>query len=167
MDKSIDGPKGLGGWLILPALGLIILPIRLLMIFYNDFLPIFQEGYWQVLTTPGSGAYHHLWGPYIIFEIIGNAIFLIFGIFLLYLFFSKSFRFPKLIIIFYVANLVFVVADFFMGDMIPAVAAEKNDPEVIKEVARSIVGVLIWVPYFLVSKRVKNTFVKSELKGPD
>ena len=160
MANANDGPVGLGGWLIIPIIGLIYLPIRLAISVKSDYLPIFQEGYWEVLTTPGSEAYHHLWGPYIIFEIVVNAVFLVACLYLLFLMFTKSYKLPKLIIIFYCANLIFVVADYFMGNMIPAVATQINDKEVIKEVIRSVLGVLIWVPYFLVSKRVKNTFVK-------
>lgn len=53
MTKVQGAPKGLGGWLILPAIGLFFYPIRIAASFYTDFLPIFQEGYWEVLTTPG------------------------------------------------------------------------------------------------------------------
>jgi len=34
------------------------------------------------------------------------------------------------------------------------------DPETIKEFARSLVACVIWVPYMLISKRVKATFVE-------
>ena len=158
-------PRGLGGWLILPAIGLFVLPIRLAVSLNNDFLPIFQEGYWEILTTPGSEVYHHLWAPLIIFEIAGNTFFIIFDIALIFLFFTRSYRFPTLFIVFLASNLLFVVGDFFLADLIPAVAAE-NDAESIKELARPIIGAIIWIPYFLVSKRVKNTFVKPESNKP-
>jgi hypothetical protein len=143
----------------------IFFPIRLAASFYNDFLPIFQEGYWEVLTTPGSEAYHHLWAPLIISEIIGNSLFIIFDIVLIVLFFTKSNRFPILIIIFIATNLFFLAGDLVLTDLIPAVAAE-SDPESVTELARSIIAAAIWIPYFLVSKRVKNTFVKKELNKP-
>lgn len=161
MTTATDEPKGLAGWLILPAIGLFILPIRLTISLINDFLPIFQKGYWQVLTTPGSDAYHHLWAPLIVFEIFGNSLFIIFSIVLIFLYFAKSYRFPALFIAYLVVNLVFVAGDYFFADLIPVVAA-KNDPESMKELMRTIVGATIWIPYFLVSKRVKNTFVKPE-----
>ena len=147
--------------MILPAIGLFILPVRLAISLNNDFMPIFQQGYWEILTTPGTEAYHPLWAPLLIFEMSGNVFFIFFDIVLIFLFFSKSCRFPVLFITLLTLNLLFVISDFFLADLIPAVAAE-NDPEALKEVARTIIGALIWIPYFLVSKRVKNTFVRPE-----
>lgn len=160
--NSISGePRGLGGWLILISIGLFVTPIRLAISLYNDFLPIFTTGSWQIVTTPGSESYHHLWAPLIIFEIGGNIFFIIFDIILISLFFAKSYRFPILYMAFLALNLLFVAGDFFFADLIPDVATEDN-ADSIKELTRSIMGVIIWIPYCLVSKRVKNTFVKPE-----
>ena len=153
--------RGLGGWLIIPAIGLVVSPIIWAVSLHNDFLPIFQEGYWEILTTPGSETYHPLWAPIIILEIVGNTLFIIFDIALIFLFFARSYRFPTLFIIFLASHLLFVVSDFFLAYLIPAVAAE-SDPESAKQIIRSIIGAAIWIPYFLTSQRVKNTFVKPE-----
>lgn len=159
MDSSTDDPKGLGGWLILPIIGLFANLVRLGALMINDMLPIFQKHYWEVLTTPGSPAYHHLWAPLLIFEIVGNSLFLLLSAVLIVLCFRKSYRFPKMFIGFMLFNLVFVVSDFFLADMIPAVKAQ-GDTESLQEIARVLIGSLIWVPYFIVSKRVRNTFIK-------
>jgi hypothetical protein len=34
------------------------------------------------------------------------------------------------------------------------------DPETAKEFFRSLISMAIWVPYMLVSQRVKNTFIE-------
>ena len=159
MVMVADGKRGLGGWLILPAIGLFALPIRGAISLINDFLPIFQKGYWEILTRPGSGAYHSLWAPLLIFEIAGNSFFIIFNVVLLFLFFKKSYRFPALFIAFIILNLCFLVGDYFFVNLIPSVAG-KSDPGTFKELARAMIAAIIWIPYFLVSKRVKNTFVK-------
>ena len=163
---TVNGERrGLGGWLILPAFGLIGWLIGFALSLNNDFLPIFREGYWEILTTPGSEAYHHLWAPLITFEIVGNAVIMICAIILLFLFFAKSYRFPTLMIVFLASHLVFGVSDFFLADLIPAVAAAGNAGSVI-ELSLIIIPAMIWIPYFLVSKRVKNTFVKPESSKP-
>lgn len=161
METATEEPKGLGGWLILPAIGLFVMPIRLTLFLLSDFLPIFQEGYWEVLTTPGSEAYHHLWAPLITFEIIANTCFIIFAIVLIFMFFAKSYRFPTLFIVYLALNLGVVLIDFIAVGSIPAVTAEGN-AEALRELLRAIVGTVIWIPYFLVSKRVKNTFLKPD-----
>jgi hypothetical protein len=111
---------------------------------------------WGVLTTPGTEAYHHIGAPLIIFKLVGNAFFLIFDIVLIFLFFAKSYRFPDLMIAFIASYLLFVVG----ADVIPEGGAES-----VKVLCRTIIGAVIWIPYFLVSKRVKNTFVKPVVKS--
>lgn len=154
-------PRGLGGWLILPAIGLCITPVRMLMVLAADFLPIFREGYWEILTTPGSAAYHYLYAPLIIYEIAANLAFALFAVVLLFLFFRKSHRFPPLCIAYYAANVLFVVSDWVLGGCIPDLAAQP-DPGAMQELVRSVVGAGIWIPYMLRSQRVKNTFVKED-----
>ena len=163
---TIQGePKGLKGWLILPAIGLFVSVLRLAINLMKDFWPIFREDYWPVLTTPGSAAYHPLWGPLLIFEIVGNSIFILANIVLIFFYFAKHYRFPALFITMLALNALFVVGDFFLGKMIPAVAAA-NDPQSVREIARTLAAAAIWIPYFLRSKRVMNTFVKPGSAGP-
>lgn len=152
-------PSGIGGWLILPMLGLIITPIRLAIVLLTIHVPIFTEGTWGALTTPGNPAYHQLWAPLLMYEVVGNVLFVAASIILLVMLFTKHHLFPKWMIIFYISNLAFVGIDFFAGDLIPVVAAA-TDMESVKELIRSVIGVAIWVPYFIKSRRVRNTFSK-------
>ncbi len=164
MTTTPGEPKGLKGWLILPAIGLFASAIRLTLLLMRDFWPIFRDGGWQVLTTPGTAAYHQLWGPLLIFEIVGNTFFILANVALIFFFFSKHWRFPALYIAMLGLNVLFVVSDFFFGNMVPAVAAA-TDTQSVRELARSLAAAAIWIPYFLRSKRVKNTFVKSGSAG--
>ncbi len=159
MAEEAKSYEGIRGWLILPLIGLFIAPIRISLLVFKDLVPILTKGHWNVLTTPGSGAYHPLWAPLIIFEFMGNAIFVIFSIVLLVFFLQKSRLLPKLIISYSILNLLFVAGDFFLADLIPAVA-EQSNPQDAKELGRAIMGAVVWVPYFLLSKRVKQTFVR-------
>jgi len=63
-----------------------------------------------------------------------------------------------LVIMLLLSNLVFVAIDYFAADLIPFVAAQE-DIGSLTELIRVFIGCVIWVPYFLVSKRVKATFV--------
>jgi hypothetical protein len=161
MTYQLDAHRyqGLKGWLVLVAIGLIVTPIKLSILLFTSLLPAFREETWSVLTSPGSEKSHPLWAPILIGELSMNAIFIVADLGLLVLFFTKSRNFPKAVIAFYLANLVFVVADFFVADLIPSVATQA-DPGSLKELTRTVVGCAIWVPYFLVSKRVKATFIE-------
>ena len=153
-----NGPSGLGGWLILPAIGLVIMPFRVGAILLQIFVPIFTDGTWEILTTPGSDQYHPLWAGLIIFEFLGNLGFIIAGIALVSLFFSKSRLFPKTYIAFLLINLCFILIDAWLGSFV-ITDEPMFDPDTTKELVRSLVAVVIWVPYMMFSKRVRNTFV--------
>jgi hypothetical protein len=152
------GPKGIGGWLILVMLGLIIGPLRIGYFMLETYVPIFTDGSWSQLTTEGTEVYHPLWGPLLIFEVFGNSVSILLAIAALICLLLHSRYTPRLAITSYAWPLAFVIADFLAADQIPAIAAQE-DPESIREVVRSIIFAAIWIPYFLVSKRVKATFV--------
>ena len=148
----------IGGWLILVAIGLIFAPIRLLVVLFKDLLPALSADTWSRLTTPGTEAYHPLWAPLLLFEVIGNCLFILSPVIIAVFFFQRKRFVPRLIIVLLLANLVFVTIDYFAADLIPFVAAQE-DLGSLKELIRALIACAIWVPYFLVSKRVKGTFV--------
>ena len=156
-ERNLDG---IGGWLILILLGLLVSPIRIGLVIYQTYVPLFSDGTWEQLTTSSSDAYHPFWAPLITFEIASNLLIILLGLLTLYFFFLKSKHTPRAAIAWLLSSFVFVVVDYFLADAIPFVAAQPADPETIKEVARSTVSAAIWVPYFLVSKRVKATFTR-------
>lgn len=158
MAKS-EQPEGIGGWLILVVLGLVISPIRITMTLFNDVLPIFTSSAWQSLTTSGSPLYHSLWAPLIWLEVVGNVGAVALGLVTLVLLFRKSKKTPAWAIAWLVWAAFFVTADYCLANLIPAVASQ-SDHKSLKEMSRSITSALIWIPYFKVSKRVKNTFIK-------
>lgn len=151
------GPAGIGGWLILPVVGLLAYPLRVVALLATDFLPMFEGGEWSALTTPGSPIYHPLWAPAIVCEIAGNVGFLAFDLALLYLLFTKSPRFPAGFIVFALLNLLFVSGMVVLVWQITGSAGTT-----VVELARGAGVAAVWVPYMLVSKRVRNTFKAPE-----
>jgi hypothetical protein len=148
----------IGGWLLLPVLGLIISPVKIGAALINIYLSIFTNGAWQALTSPSSKVYQPLWASLIVFEVLENIIILGLVLTTLVFFFKKSKYTPKLIIGLYVLNLVFVSFDVFFARQIQ-IPMNANQ-EIVKGFLISIIPVAIWIPYFLVSKRVKATFIK-------
>jgi hypothetical protein len=153
------GPSGLGGWLSLVGFGLLLAPWTRLGFLVRTFPPIFSDGHWELLTTPGSEAYHPLWAPLLLGELVSELAFIGAGLALLLFFFLRSRRFPRLYIAAEIANVLFHLADAWLASIVvPDVPM--FGPETVSEVGPPVFGALIWVPYMLASKRVKNTFVR-------
>ena len=155
-----DELKGLSGWLILVGLGVILSPIRLLFTYVPMYKPIFEDGTWEALTTVGSQAYNVLWAPILIGEMALNFIIVAASIYLIYLYFSKHYLFPKLYIGIVAISIVFIPLDaWVVTKVLPS--EPMFDPETTKEFIRTLIVGLIWIPYMLISKRVKATFVEN------
>ena len=155
---QMSEPTGLGGWLVLVAIGLLLSLLRLFAFDVQTFVPIFRDGTWAIHTTPGSDAYHPLWAPLLVFELIGNAGFIVAQLGLLVLFFKRSRNFPRLYVWVALLNLPFILVDAWLGSFV-LTDEPMIDPNTAKELARSIGTIAIWVPYMRVSRRVRNTFV--------
>lgn len=155
-DKNLEG---LGGWLALAGLGIIFSPLRIIVQLLPTYSELFSNGSWAALTTPGTEVYNPLWTPILLGEMaINGGLVLVWG-FIAFLFFSKKRVFPK----WYIGILLFTLV-FMLVDALTIKAVLPNQPvfdaETAKELGRSLFATLIWVPYMLVSKRVKATFVR-------
>jgi branched-subunit amino acid transport protein len=151
--------EGLGGWLVLVGLGIIISPLKVIGMVFPVYSEMFSNGSLAALTTPGAEAYNPLWAPILFGEMAINGGLVLAWIFVAFLFFSKKKGFPK----WYIGMLLFTLA-FILIDALAIKSVLPNEPvfdaQTTKELGRSLIVTLIWVPYMLVSKRVKATFVK-------
>lgn len=150
--------KSIGGWLILVAIGIVSGPFRLLFILLTIHGPVISQGTLAELTNPANPDYHPLFGPLFIFEVIVNVIFLIWSAANLYWFFRRRSFFPKVYILFLIANLWIMILDHVLENMIPFIAANYDGSD-LEDIFKAFVGAFIWIPYFLVSRRVKGTFI--------
>ncbi len=157
--NSKDDLKGLGGWLILLGFGVVTAPFRLAYGYVPMYYSIFTDGAFNVLTTVGTEAYHPLWGPLLIGELFYNSLMVLASAYLIYLFFSKHFLFPKVYITVVLVSLIFIPLDAWIGSFI-ITDEPMFDPSTAKEFGRTLTGAVIWIPYVLLSKRVKSTFVE-------
>lgn len=153
-------PSGIGGWLILPMLGLIATPVRIAIDFFQTFGPVFTADGWAYVSAPDR---HDWFMPFIVAECAINVVLFIFTLALLYLFFKKSHRVPELFITWLVVLFLVQIADL-AG--VAGLLGSSPDATDIRELGRSLVSAIIWIPYFMVSKRVKNTFVHQR-RSPD
>jgi len=161
------GPSGLGGWLVLPILGLIVTFLTSLAALLTDYIPLFRSGAWSALTDRGSSSYHAWWAPTILFEVFVCAVTIVAPVALLSLMFRKRPILPKLVIGFYAFVLFATIIDAvavvtFAADAVRSAGfpdlAGTMGIETSTAIMRTVFASAIWIPYFLVSKRVANTF---------
>ena len=149
-EKS--GPKGLGGWLIVVGLGLFSKLIWIVRDLEYYYFPIFSDGTWSFLSDPSSSAYDPFLSFFIIWEIVFSIALAVMQVILIYLFFQRSFWFPKAYIWTLVAGIVFTISDAVILNIF------YNEPYTYG--VNWIITSSIWIAYMLKSKRVKNTFTR-------
>ena len=152
--------QGLGGWLVLVGIGIVVSPLRTAFIVLTLYVPIFTDGTWEAITTVGAENYHPMWAPLIIGEVVINTIFILASCYLAYLFFTKRNFFPLLFIYVALASVLFVPLDAWVASFV-LTDEPIFDPATTEEFARALVYAIVWIPYMLSSKRVKATFISS------
>ena len=145
-DVDPSGPKGLGGWMILPILGMGISPLFIL------------AGFGPHFTLVSSGSIFRLSTALQVFiwlEIVLNILLIAGWLYALVLCMAWSQRFPKTYIAVLAANL-----GVQFGDLLVSLAlfGHQLTGEDALAMGRGALACAIWIPYMLLSKRVQNTF---------
>lgn len=157
--------KGIGSWLILVLIGLIYALVKTafdLVDLFETYQPIIR----LTVTTYITGAHHPTFGVWVLYEVIFNAFVIVFLICLLILMLCKNRFFPIFTIIYLVAVTCLHGIDYILGyAILPLQTDSTNSYPSSYGIIQSLVTAIIWIPYFLVSKRVKATFLNKETKN--
>jgi len=142
---SLVGIQRFGGWLLLPAaFGLVLGPL---------------ESIANLLFAVADYGLAGLSVPWLLLQ-IGLFMFLVC---VAVLFFMKNPYAPKLMVALFLANLAFVLLAWATGAVFLATPLnEEGGPGI----GRVLVGAAVWIPYFLVSRRVKATFGRKGVARP-
>jgi hypothetical protein len=156
--QARENLEGLGGWLILVGLGLVVRPFIYFSAIYGARRAYFNQNVWQLLTAPDSKAYNPNFGLVAPLELICHFALLSSAILLLVLFFRRSHLFPRLMQVF--LGCLIPISVFFVWDN---VALSHKPKDVLnfdnaKIILQTIIVAFVWIPYFQVSRRVKATF---------
>jgi hypothetical protein len=163
VDEEVNELDGLWGWLLLFAGFVVLKIVSVGFLIVSTFLPLFRDGTWQTLTQPGSPAYHPLWKSVLLFELAGSIVIGAMAMVALALLVVRSTYAPRFCIGLLLGNFVVAAIGYFIAGQIPSVADHGADYESLAALVRSTLAMLVWVPYFLVSRRVKATFYSSPL----
>ncbi len=149
--------QGVGGWLVLVIFGLVIRTILYLKGLAMDYTAAWDATRWNNLTIPGASGYDPLWAPTLLYELGATLFFVVISVLALILLSQKRATFPKVMIVFFVAILIFKIIDIVLISQIPYMVKLQPQP-FDADFFRVIIQSVIWIPYFFVSRRVKATF---------
>jgi len=140
IDLENKDLAGVGGWLILPAIGTFLWPVLLANALFDSF-SLLRQAARQVPDIA-------------IFDVATLS--LLFGISLwaIYLFLKRDKRYPAVFSILLGLNLVIVI----LGAIL-LTSHGLSSRSLIPGLFRAAISSGIWIPYMRYSKRVKNTFV--------
>jgi rubrerythrin len=151
--------KGIRGWLIFPAIGLIYSLIRLPWGTATALFPLSKQSVWDQITTPGLPTYHPMFGPMLIGELVINFALIILTIITAIYFFRKMHQAPRFMIILLLSSAGILIIDSILVNAsgINVYMTENSNSN---EIIRIIPVAIIWTLYFLRSRRVKATFIR-------
>ncbi len=152
----------IGGWMILPLIGLVISPFRLLYDMFSDGGWILEAPLYVPLDGVRNAFVFHLFNNFTIIQNIGM---LCFVVVTAVLFFQRRSNVPTLMKAMYLITFASLAIDMFMYDWLyinTVSGTEYNS----SDVARAMFAAMVWVPFFHYSKRVHTTFVTRRRKDP-
>lgn len=139
--------QGIGGWLVLPAIHIaVVAPLSGGAALVQDVMAL------PKLSGP-------LLAPVLV-EAFFYASYLAFALFTAIAFFQKKQRAVNLMIIFYGLAILSALLSIALTGWIEGITGEKvSEKDDVTQTGRAMVTSVIWIAYFLQSKRVKATFV--------
>lgn len=144
--KAPDGsPPTIGGWLVLPALSTFLAPLFLLKGLY-DLIPAFSA---LSQLRPDLQAFVVASG------VVNLALTASWG-YACYLLANRKRAFPAVFMALMIISALVVSADQVASVQLLGTLVDQDG---VRDLMRAIVGVVVWVPYMLRSKRVAATFV--------
>lgn len=154
-SEQPNGPVGIGGWLLLPIVGLVL---SIGWSAYN-----FYTAWFEVAELFTGEEIFDLNEAYLAYfsSIALEFIVVSWEIFALYQIVKRSPNTPKIMTIYFVGSIIFSIANGWAVNIIEAANAEPLS-SYSKYVLGDMIRASIWIPYFRISKRVANTFKSKE-----
>ena len=168
-EEVTSGPKGIGGWLLLPAIGVSITPIFGVVGLFTALSSPLTLNLFALISHGLLGIFSAIFGLY---EILFKLLIVVASAFLFYLFFTERYIFPKFYILctvlsiflsFFEIGFIYILTKYID---IPGTTSQDISKEISSEISNTIILILpamIWFSYFSNSRRVKNTFTNKEV----
>ncbi|HUU30101.1 MAG TPA: DUF2569 family protein [archaeon] len=151
-----DGNKSIGGWLLIPAIGLIIAPILLILDIAHNLAEFSSDSFLRNVEAIYG------FSLFVKINFFLKILVLLFLFFVAILFFNKKSSTPRVMVIFFVFSFAIALSKFFLGLFIIETSFSQKLYFAVRNsnVLGAILACVIWIPYFLKSHRVAETFNK-------
>ena len=116
-EATGEAPAGIGGWLILVAIGVIISPFKMAFELFG-YSELFENGTWGLLTTPGTETFIPSFSVLMFVEMAVAVVFIIGYLYLAYLLIRKSRKFPRFFIGIMVCALAWLIGDALLVKLV-------------------------------------------------
>lgn len=155
-----EGPKGIGGWLIVFAISLGVAPILWLVALVSNVDTLRQV---TPVFRPDHPYYSPWWAPLVSGEILYTLAAIVASCWLLVLFFAKKAKFPRSWVHVNIVLAIFATLDAIavslMWHQFPDLWKREEIIGEFRIVLYMWIGIWIWSRYLIKSRRVRNTFV--------
>lgn len=163
-EPEVPALEGIRGWLVLPAIGVALSPLVAVVTLAMG-LDAYSLASWNALGTPGGDSYHALWIPLLLFELTVALGLLVLSVLVAVLFFQRRRRAPLLYVVLMATSVAAALLSLIVTARIPG-AFEAITEQEWKDLARTAIAACVWIPYFLVSRRVRSTFIRARVPAP-
>ena len=126
----------------------------------GEFSWAFDQQVWTALTTVGADTANSQLAMVLLLEVLANAVLVAMAFWVPILFFRKDRCLPTMYRVFMIFSLFVLVADGVAIAWLDLEMEQADQVATVSEISRQFIATAIWVPYFSVSQRVRNTFVR-------
>jgi hypothetical protein len=144
---------GFGGWLVFVALGLIYTFGTALYYYIDTLIPLFRNGQIPVITKQYPN-----YDTLIYMESIMHFVYIVLPVYIGYLCWKKKSLFKSMMIVYLIISPVFNIIHYNVSSTISVLSTAERLNLEMQSIVKSIFVGLIWITYFLRSRRVKNTY---------
>ncbi|AWB43692.1 hypothetical protein DCC85_05300 [Paenibacillus sp. CAA11] len=161
-DRNIHGPRGIGGWLIVVLIGMIISMFLVAKQLFGKTLPaLFTDSeVVRIETWWFREIYDAEWTTILTFDAVFEGLTIFYCCYVIIEFLREKPIVPRLMIIFYSMNLLGIIIETCL--LLTTVEAVREEIIASYWSVGVALGVcLVWIPYFKMSARVENTFLNN------
>lgn len=163
-DAASDAPRGIAGWLLLPALQVAVQPVVLAFVLYA-FLPSIGSAIWNGLPDLAVPAREEWVKPLFLVAIVGIAAMIPAAVMAAIQFFQARSCAPRHFILSMLGSLL-VIYVLYGVYMFTGIELEEDEKVNRADFTRDFLAALLWIAYMLNSKRVHATFTRRRSPVP-